>query len=322
MDYLTLCLHELHGGDPPSENSFDSVPDSSDGVTSVHEDIPEPDSQPLLAHVTKKKHLPPGNIKRLLSSAANGKPNQGSNEHPQEVNVNGIVYRQVHTVSMTYKISSTQTTQYKGALIDRGANDGIAGDDVRIIAKTGRSVDIQGIDNHRINAVPIVMAGGVINTQKGPVIGIMHHYAYTGKGKSIHSCAQLESHKQVVHDKSVKVGGKQRIETLDGYVIPLNIRSGLPYMPICPYIDKEWDSLPHVILTADTDWDPSVIDHELEDGEEWFDAMQDLPDIEPDPNFDDVGDYRCLHHVTEVMVDSSLLKSEIIDYHDLLLLHN
>ena len=133
---------------------------------------------------------------------------------------------------------------------------------------------------------------------------------------------QLESHKQVVHDKSIKVGGKQCIETLDGYVIPLNIRSGLPYMTICPYTDTEWDNLPHVILTADTDWDPSVIDHELENGEEWFDAMQDLPDIEPDPNFDDEGDYRHLHHVTEAMIDSNLMETEIIDYHDLLLLHN
>ena len=223
---------------------------------------------------------------------------------------------------MTYKVSSTQATQSKGALIDRGANGGIAGDDIRIIAKTGRSVDIQGIDNHRINEIPIVTAGGVINTQKGPVIAIMHQYAYTGKGKSIHSCAQLEAHKQVVHDKSIKVGGKQRIETLDGYVIPLNIRSGLPYMTICPYTDTEWDNLPHVILTADTDWDPSVLDHELEDGEEWFDAMQDFPDIEPDPFFDEVGDYKHLHHVTEAMIDSKILETEIIDYHGLLLLHN
>ena len=88
-------------------------------------------------------------------------------------------------------------------------------------------VDIQGIDNHRINEIPIVTAGGIINTQKGPVIAIMHQYAYTGKGKSIHSCAQLEAHKQTVHDKSVKVGGKQRFETLDGYIIPLNVCSGL-----------------------------------------------------------------------------------------------
>ena len=77
-------------------------------------------------------------------------------------------------------------------------------------------VNILGIDNHRTNEIPIVTAGGVINTQKGPVIAIMHQYAYMGKRKSIHSCAQLEAHKQTVHDKSKKVGGKQHIETLDG----------------------------------------------------------------------------------------------------------
>ena len=64
----------------------------------------------------------------------------------------------------------------------------------------------------------------------------------------------------------IKVGGKQHIEILDGYVIPLNIWSGLPYMTIHPYTDTEWDYLPHAILTADTDWNSSVIDYELEDG--------------------------------------------------------
>lgn len=126
----------------------------------------------------------------------------------------------------------------------------------------------------------------------------MHQYAYTGKGKSIHSCAQLEAHKQTVHDKSTKVGGKQHIETLDGYIIPLNIRSGLPYMTIRPYTDKEWEDLPHVILTADTDWDPTIIDCELEDEEEWFDAMQNIPQEDLDFPFDDIGDYKHIHHPT------------------------
>ena len=80
-----------------------------------------------------------------------------------------------------YKVLSTLATQSKGALIDRGANGGITSDDVRVIVKTIRSVDIQRIDNHRINKFLIVTAGGIINAQKGPVIAIMYHYAYTGK---------------------------------------------------------------------------------------------------------------------------------------------
>jgi len=150
-------------------------------------------------------------------------PNKAVMNNLKKVNVNGIIYRQVNTVSVTYNISSTQATQSKGALIDKEANGGIGGDSVRFVAKTGRSVDIYRIDNHRINKIPIVTAGGVITTQKGPVIAIMHQYAYTGKRKSNHSCAQLKVNKQVVHNKSIKVGGKQCIETLDGYVIPLNI---------------------------------------------------------------------------------------------------
>ena len=92
-------------------------------------------------------------------------------------------------------------------------------------------------------------------------------------------------------------------------------------MTICPYTDTEWYNLPHVILTANTDWDPTVIDHKLEDGEEWLEAMQDLPDIEPDPLFCDSGNYKHVHHVTEAMIDSNLLETQVIDYQDLLLMH-
>ena len=69
-------------------------------------------------------------------------------------------------------------------------------------------------------------------------------------------------------DRLIKVGGKQHIKTLDGYVIPLDIKSGLPYVKMRPYTDAEWDVLPHVILTGDIDWNPSVLDHNLADDEQ------------------------------------------------------
>jgi hypothetical protein len=68
-----------------------------------------------------------------------------------------------------------------GPLNDRSANGGIAGDDVRIINRTGQQVDVQGIDNHQIVDIPIVTAGAVVKTQRGEVIIVMHQYAYTGK---------------------------------------------------------------------------------------------------------------------------------------------
>ena len=58
----------------------------------------------------------------------------------------------------------------RGALVDRGANGGICGNDVRIISKSGRMVDVQGIDNHQVVDIPIVTGGAVVSTQRGPVI--------------------------------------------------------------------------------------------------------------------------------------------------------
>src|SRR5687768_3197089 len=61
-DYIILCLHELHGGDTPPTADSSNI----GGDTSVHEDTPATEEQPLLAHMMKKKPLPPGNVKRLL----------------------------------------------------------------------------------------------------------------------------------------------------------------------------------------------------------------------------------------------------------------
>ena len=47
-----------------------------------------------------------------------------------------------------------------------------------------RKVDIRGIDNHEITAIPLVTAGGVTSTITGEVIVIMHQYAYHGKKKN------------------------------------------------------------------------------------------------------------------------------------------
>ena len=142
----------------------------------------------------------------------------------------------------------------RGALVDRGANSGICGDDVRVISKTSCNVDVQGIDNHQIVNIPIVTAGSVTMTQCGPVIIIMNQYAYIGYGKTIYSSGQIEIFGNDINDKSITVkGGKQLIQTQDGYCIPLNIITDLPYMSLQPYTDNEWEDLPHLILTNDID---------------------------------------------------------------------
>ena len=108
----------------------------------------------------------------------------------------------------------------------------------------------------------VVSAGTVIRTQRGPVIPIFNQYAYVPNGRTIHSCIQMESNGVCVDDKSFKLGyGSQSIKTIEGYVIPLDMRQGLPYINSKPFTDDEWESLPHIIMTSDDAWDPKKFDH-------------------------------------------------------------
>ena len=77
-------------------------------------------------------------------------------------------------------------------LVDRGANGGLAGSDMRVFYKTHRKINISGIDNHEVTGLDVVTAATLLNTSLGKVIGIFNEYAYLGKGSSIHSSGQLE----------------------------------------------------------------------------------------------------------------------------------
>ena len=148
-------------------------------------------------------------------------------------------------------------------LVDRGANGGLAGSDMRVIYKTHRKINISGIDNHEVTGLDVVTAATLLNTSLGKVIGIFNEYAYLGKGFSIHSSGQLEWFKTLVDEKSIKVGGTQLITTLDGYSVPLLIRDGLAYATsLGRPTDQDMDTYPHVFFTSPDEWDPSVLDHD------------------------------------------------------------
>jgi hypothetical protein len=73
----------------------------------------------------------------------------------------------------------------------------------------------------------------------------------------------------------------------------MNIQRGLPYIDMRPFRDDEWEgpnSLPHIFLTQDNDWDPKVLDLEQSENPEWYSNADDPPLLNPD--FDIHGDYR------------------------------
>ena len=90
------------------------------------------------------------------------------------------------------------TSNFKNSLIDRGANGGMAGSNVGIIACTFQRVNISGINNYQVTNLKVVSYNGVINTHCGLVIRIFHQYAYMPTKKTIHSSTQLEHFKNTV----------------------------------------------------------------------------------------------------------------------------
>ena len=124
------------------------------------------------------------------------------------------------------------------------------------------------IARNSLSGLAIVDAAAKIMSNRGPVIGIMMNYAYYGMDRTIHSSGQFEHFGNVVDDRSMKVGGRQCIRTLDGYILPLDIINGLPYLKMEKHTDQEWQDLPHVVLTGPGTWNPTVLDHVITDHDE------------------------------------------------------
>jgi hypothetical protein len=98
----------------------------------------------------------------------------------------------------------------------------------------------------------------------------------------------MEHYGANINDKSTCFpGGKQHI-MLDGYQILLDINNGLPYLQCQKPTPAELATLPHIIMTADTDWDPHVWDNNIDDVEQFYDAVMDEVHHSP---FNQYGEY-------------------------------
>jgi hypothetical protein len=73
---------------------------------------------------------------------------------------------------------------------------------------------------------------------------------------------------------------------LDGYIIPLSIHDDRTRLKIRPCTDQEFETLPHVTLTSELEWDPSVLNHEFKEDESWGNS----PTIPS--SCDEVGDFK------------------------------
>jgi len=97
----------------------------------------------------------------------------------------------------------------RGTLADQGANGGVLGNDSKVIFKRNKTADVTGIDDHELNALPMVNATAKAVADKGPVILILQNCAYHGLNRTLHSAGQIEWCLNKACDTSMKVGGWQ-----------------------------------------------------------------------------------------------------------------
>ena len=192
----------------------------------------------------------------------------------------------------TYHVAQASQAKY-GSLVDRVANGGLAGSDVRIRPRSSRNYTVTGIDSHELQGLDVVQCAALVATNHGIVNLIMNEYACNGNGQTIHSSGQIEWFKNSVDDRSVQVGGKPRICTIDGYAMPLACRGGLMYLSIRGKpTDKYLGRYPAVHLTGPHEWDPSVLDYTHPSGDRERPWSNDHDErFAFDPNFDEFRDY-------------------------------
>eukprot|EP00536_Pseudo-nitzschia_multiseries_P018601 jgi/Psemu1/56346/gm1.56346_g len=140
----------------------------------------------------------------------------------------------------TYHSSKTYVSTPGYAMVDRGANGCIIGNDACLISKDipPRYVNVTGINNHQIQNIPIATCGAYSVSNRGPVIIIFHECAYTGQHPSILSSPQMEAYFSLVDDTSIKAGGTQVITTTDGH------------RPMCSHSTFNMDC--HILQCANT----------------------------------------------------------------------
>ena len=66
------------------------------------------------------------------------------------------------------------------------------------------------------------------------------------------------------------------------------------------------------MLTSDVDWDPTILDNDIDDDEEWSNPLEDLPTLPTDPLFNDFADYCPTNEVTEAIMSDSIIENNVI----------
>ena len=116
------------------------------------DDAPESEVDPILDYINSQHHQEEDINHALQAYSIMTSP--FSDVTPQW-SINSV-----HT-HLFYHLAQAKQAQH-GSLVDRGANGGLAGSDVRILSKSPRKCTVTGIDQHQINGLGIVQCAALV----------------------------------------------------------------------------------------------------------------------------------------------------------------
>jgi hypothetical protein len=191
---------------------------------------------------------------------------------------------------VNYCICQHDVMTMEYALIDFGADDGgICGDVMLVLEGSERFVDVSGLASHKFSQLRIVTAQALIAIHKGEAITTFHQMALLGKCKSILSCLQMEAFGADINARSRMLPGGEQLILVDGYQLPLDFKNGPPYLRCRKPNAAELGLLPHIRMTSDVEWDPSLYDNSIEDIEKFHDTTENENEHK---DFNCCGEYR------------------------------
>jgi hypothetical protein len=93
-----------------------------------------------------------------------------------------------------------------------------------------------------------------------------------------------------INDQSQSIPGGNQGILIDGCQLPLEFKNALPYLHCWKPIDDVLSLLPHIIMTLDVTWDPSLYDSINDNTDQFYDPLEDTSEHEY--NFDQHGEYQ------------------------------
>ena len=175
--------HNDPPGPPVPENDLSNLPESD-------QDIPD---DPILYFVSSQCHSSEDLDQALQVYQAYQVPSPQDSTMTPERSINH---------HFTYHVAQASQVKHD-SLVDKGANGGLAGSDVRILSRSSRKCTVTGIDSHELQGLDVVQCAVLVETNHGIVNLIMNEYACHGKGQTIHSSGQIEWFKNSVDDRPV-----------------------------------------------------------------------------------------------------------------------